>query len=44
MAEEIKIKDDCPLIVFTDQKFQRGLQNGDLLNKSWSLKAAICLA
>ena len=24
MAEEIKIKDDCPLIVFTDQKFKRG--------------------
>ena len=44
MAEEIKIKDDCPLIVFTDQKFKRGLQNGDLLNKSWSLKTVICLA
>ena len=44
MAEEIKIKDDCPLIVFTDQKFKRGLQNGDLMNKSWSLKAVTSLA
>ena len=44
MAEKIKIKDDCPLIVFTNQKIKRGLQNGDLLNKSWSLKTVICRA
>ena len=31
MAEEIKIKDDCPLIVFTYQKIKRGLQNGDVV-------------
>ena len=42
MAEEIKVKDDCPLSVLTNHKFKRGLrQNADLLNKSWSLRAAV---